>query len=290
MGRATVALGTFAAAVCAYTAGAQAAPEQPSVYVALGDSFAAGTALPPLVSPAPPMCLRSMVNYPHLVAAALGVTEFRDVTCSGAVLADLAGRQTDMDGSPIAPQYDALSADTTLVTVGIGGNDIGLVGLGLGCVNALPEPNGHSCAAANTAGGRDRIGENIVAFAPGYAAMIEQIRLRAPLARILLVGYPTGIRNGGCPGRQPVRAADATYLQAKIDQLSAAMRAQAIASGTTYVDTATSSAAHDACAEPGQAWMVGAIPTDPGAIASLHPNAAGHRNSAEQVLTALAAR
>jgi len=295
LGRVTVSAAACVAVVFACTATPHAvpgqSPEPATVYVALGDSFSAGVALPPLVNPVSPgICLRSTVNYPSVVAGALGVTRFRDVTCSGAVMADLAGRQSDMDGSPIAPQYDALTVDTTLVTVGVGGNDIGLVGLGVGCINVLPEPAGRSCAAANTAGGADLVGETIEAFAPAYAEMIEQIRARAPLARILLVGYPTGIRPEGCFDRQPVWAVDAAYLQAKIDQLNAVMAEQADAHGAEYVDVATSSASHDACAAPGQVWMVGALPTDPGAIASMHPTAAGHRNSAQQVLNTLAGR
>lgn len=56
-----------------------------------------------------------------------------------ATSADLAGRQSDLVGSR-EPQFDALSPDTTVVTLGIGGNDIGLIELGASRVNPLPEP------------------------------------------------------------------------------------------------------------------------------------------------------
>ncbi|GAB2674704.1 SGNH/GDSL hydrolase family protein [Nocardia goodfellowii] len=268
------------------TTGAAQAQPQP-VYVALGDSFAAGFAIAPLSADTAGICGRSAVNYPSLLAKALGVARFRDVTCGGATTADLAAPQPDPTGAVHAPQYDALTADTTLVTIGIGGNDIGLVQLGVSCINLLPESMGTSCATANTVDGQDRIGANITAFAPTYGTVIEEIRRRAPHAHIVLVGYPTGIRPGGCPHIQPTWADDATYLQSKLDQLNAVMAAEAAEHEATFVNLAASTQDHDACAAPEQRWMVGVLPTGLDAPASLHPNAAGHANTARQVLAAL---
>ncbi|MFF0493676.1 SGNH/GDSL hydrolase family protein [Nocardia sp. NPDC004068] len=277
----------LAAAAATGTASAESTTAEP-VYVAMGDSYAAGVGIAPVttVNGVVGLCSQSTVNYPKLVAKALHAKVFRDVSCGGATSADLAGTQPDLTG-PAAPQYDALTPDTTLVTIGMGGNDIGLVQLGVSCINPLPEPYGQSCAAANTAGGRDLVGEHIDAFAPTYGTIIEQIRQRSPLARIVLVGYPQGIRENGCPGVQPAWPADATYLQAKIDQLNAVMAAQAAAHDATFVSLTASTRGHDACAAPGQSWMVGAVPTSPDAVVPLHPNAASHANTARQVLAAL---
>src|SRR5882672_5086806 len=132
-------------------------------YVALGDSAAAGPLipLPDLTSPG---CIRSTANYPKLAAHRLGLP-ITDVSCSSATTADLTGSQSTPLGS-VPPQFNALGADTTLVTVQIGGNDAGLVGLALSCVNLLPDPFGTSCAATNTAGGHDVYGERIAGLAP----------------------------------------------------------------------------------------------------------------------------
>lgn len=284
------ALGVVAGACVLTLAGAGSAPAAPAGpnYVALGDSFSAGSGIAPTAAPTgiPGDCTRSAVNYPKLVAAALDATTFRDATCGAAVTADLAGRQLGLSGLAL-PQYDALTPDTTLVTVGIGGNDIGLVQLGVSCVNPLPEPQGVSCAAVQTAGGRDAVGARIESFAPTYGVVIEEIRARSPYAKIVLVGYPQGIRAGGCPGRQPAWAADATYLQAKIDQLNDAMEREAAEHGAAFVDLDASTTGHDVCAAAGESWMVGVVPTSTDALVPLHPNAAGHRNTAEQVLAAL---
>ncbi|TLG05346.1 SGNH/GDSL hydrolase family protein [Nocardia cyriacigeorgica] len=260
------------------------------VYVALGDSFSAGFAILPLAPDSSGICGRSAVNYPSLVAEALDAARFTDVTCGGAVSADLAAAQPDPAGlgPDHAAQYDAITPDTTLVTVGIGGNDIGLVQLAASCINPLPHPAGTSCAATNTAGGRDLISENIAAFAPTYGTVIEEIRRRAPRAQIVLVGYPIGIRPGGCPGVQPIWPQDATYLQAKLDELNAAMADEAAEHDATFVSLDASTQGHDSCAGPEQRWMVGAIPTGIDSITPLHPSAAGHANTARQVVAALA--
>jgi lysophospholipase L1-like esterase len=265
---------------------AQAAPASPPlVYVAMGDSFAAGS----LVLPAKELltCARSAVNYASLIAQELEPAVFRDVTCGGATTAHFANPQLGNVLGTAPPQYDALSADTTLVTVGIGGNDIGLVGLALSCVNLLPQGLGTSCKAANTAGGVDKLAQKIDAFAPTYGTVIEQIRQRAPQAKILMVGYPTGIKKGGCWPTVPVWGVDADYLQALLTRLNLRMAEQAGAHGATYVDLATPSVGHDMCKGLAIRWIEGLIPNVvTNGLVPLHPNAAGLRNAVPTVLAA----
>src|SRR5215475_7481089 len=87
-------------------AGARKPP--PSSYVALGDSYTAGPLIP-LQESDPLGCLRSDHNYPHLVAAALGVSDFRDPSCSGAETDDMTAPQGVTPG-PNPPQLDSLDA------------------------------------------------------------------------------------------------------------------------------------------------------------------------------------
>jgi lysophospholipase L1-like esterase len=93
-----------------------------SRYVALGSSMAAGPGIRPTAEGAPFRAARSARNYPHLVAAQLG-HDLVDVTYSGATTANVL---TDSQhGAP--PQVDALDGSEDLVTVTIGGNDVGYV-------------------------------------------------------------------------------------------------------------------------------------------------------------------
>jgi lysophospholipase L1-like esterase len=253
-------------------------------YVALGDSAAAGPLIP-LPDLRAPGCLRSTSNWPKLTASRIGVP-ITDVTCSGAVTADMTrSQQTDLGAVP--PQFDALSPDTTVVTVQIGGNDAGLVGLATSCVNVLPEPFGTSCAATNTAGGRDVYGERIAGVAPRIAAVLDGIHQRAPNARVFVVGYTTYLPPNGCYPLVPLWARDANYIQAKIDQLNQVLATEATRHGASYMDIRTPGIGRDGCKSPAVRWVEPFIPLN--VAAPLHPNATGMRGMAAVAVSAIAA-
>jgi hypothetical protein len=113
-------------------------------YVALGDSWSADVVIansdgPPDATYAPIDCAQLHQNYPKLVAAKLGVNRFRDATRGSATADDFAAPQTGLPaGGTNPPQFDRLTRRTTLVTVGIGGNDAGIASAGLDCLNLLP--------------------------------------------------------------------------------------------------------------------------------------------------------
>ena len=69
-------------------------------------------------------------NYPSLVAAKLGAAKHIDVSCGSAETKHMTEPQIGLQlGGTNPPQFDGLRADASLVTVGIGGNDAGLVGV-----------------------------------------------------------------------------------------------------------------------------------------------------------------
>ncbi|MFD0330792.1 LysR substrate-binding domain-containing protein [Streptacidiphilus monticola] len=160
-------------------------------YVALGDSYTAGPRIPDATG-TPVGCLRSDANYPHLVAKALGLsgsTQFRDVSCSSARVADLTRPQKTADGTN-PPQLDALNSATRLVTVGIGGNDVGFASLLGACVQAGLEyqlsAGGRNaahgvapCQAEYTSSGADEIAARITKAGGKVAALLAQVRERA---------------------------------------------------------------------------------------------------------------
>jgi len=91
-------------------------------YVALGDSYASGPVIAPQLAD-PAGCLRSGRDYPHLVAQAIGL-QLTDATCGGATTTDMTGPQTIADGL-VGPQIDAVQPHTALVTLTVGGDDLG---------------------------------------------------------------------------------------------------------------------------------------------------------------------
>src|SRR5579884_2412629 len=147
-------------ASCAVTLGltpalAFAAPRAPE-YVALGDSYTAGPLIPNQTGQ-PPGCLRSDHDYPSLVRQSLRAARFRDVSCSGATTQHMTQPQAVRGGSN-PPQLDALTASTDLVTVGIGGNDIGFADIVENCaLRSTSNLAGAACKAYYERTGHDEI-------------------------------------------------------------------------------------------------------------------------------------
>lgn len=247
-------------------------------YVALGDSY---TSSPRTGTPvgSPPGCDRSDNNYPHLVAAEINPAEFADVSCSGATTSNLTGPQTTANGvNP--PQLDAVTPETTLVTVGIGGNDLGFIGLVSQCGNQ--DPNAAPCKNRLTAGGRDLLAERIGATAPKIANVLDRIHEKAPRARVVLVGYPTVLPAGtGCWPFLPLVPADVAYLRDTAARFNDMLETQAKAHEAGYVDTATPSKGHDVCAKAATKWVEDLVPSSP--ALALHPNAKGEQGIADAV-------
>jgi lysophospholipase L1-like esterase len=259
---------------------------EPPSYVALGDSYAAGPLIPVQYG-TPPGCLRSAANYPADTASALGITDFVDVSCSGAKTDDLTAPQ-DTDAGTNPPQLDALTADTDLVTITIGGNDIGFSEIVQECASRSPaEPDGAACRDFYTANGSDELADRIDAAAPDVLAGLLGILDRAPTAQVLLVGYPSLLPDTGpgCFPAVPFSPGDVEYLRQTEKSLNDMLAAQATTAGVDYVDTYTPTIGHDICAPPGVKWIEGLVPTAP--AAPMHPNALGMSAMADAVVAAV---
>src|SRR5690606_30170 len=145
-----------------------AAPAEGTHYVALGDSFSSGQGTGRYYRDSGD-CARGPLAYSALWAAANAVASYRSVACSGATTADV-----------VREQVGALSARTTLVTISIGGNDIGApaamrectIGSKVGCDRILA--HARTMIATTLAGRLDAT----------YAA----IRRAAPAAKVVVVG------------------------------------------------------------------------------------------------------
>ncbi|WP_406281622.1 SGNH/GDSL hydrolase family protein [Embleya sp. NBC_00896] len=257
-----------------------------ATYVALGDSYAAGVQIPTIVPDAPPGCSRSQSNYAHLVARQKNIAGLVDATCGGARTPDMTvGQQSK--GSP-PPQFDALRPDTALVTLGIGGNDIGFSEIVTMCViQGRSTTSTQPCTDKYAGGGNDELAKRIADTAPKIAATIAGIKQRSPKARILVVGYPTILPESGpsCPAQVPVAEGDLPYLRKVVPALNDMIAKEAAKQGAEYVDTYTGSAGHDVCKPVGTKWVEGIKPESPGA--QVHPNALGQEAMSKAVLAKL---
>lgn len=256
------------AALLAQPAAADARPGDR--YVSLGDSFTAGPLIPAQVEPFG--CLKSNRNYPNLVNPTLAGTAFRDISCSGAKTDDMFAPQ-NVQGPDNPAQLSALTSSTTLVTLGIGGNDIGFTEIIQNC--ATLNPFATPCKDTYLAGGRDEISKRIRATAPKVANALAAIEARSPDARVYVVGYPQILPNEGpgCWPSLPIGYGDVPYLRSKAKQLNTMLRNQAVKAGVGYVNTYRPSEGHSACALPTQRWVEPLVPASP--AAPVHPNAVG---------------
>ena len=265
-----------------------AAQADPGPYVALGDSYTAAAGVPDVVGE-PSWCLRSDHDYPSIVAAATGAAQFRDRSCSGATTEHMTAPENVVPVRVNPPQFDALGPHTTLVTIGIGGNDVRLVEAAFTCVPlGLLAPIGSACRDTFANPGGDRIVDQIARAAPKIAATLRGIRALAPQARVLVVGYPPVLPPGGwgCYPLVPLSSDDLVYLDEMLRRTNAMLAEQAAANDAEYVDTYDGNLGHDACTGPRTRWFEGVVPTSP--ALPIHPNARGEASMARSVLRVLA--
>ncbi|WP_219924323.1 SGNH/GDSL hydrolase family protein [Nocardioides campestrisoli] len=249
-------------------------PEPPVLaldYDALGDSYGSGYGVPPYTA----ACGRSDAAYAELLDG-LRWWWFRFVlddfvACAGATTTTL------VEGAPggVEPsQLDALDLRTRLVTLSIGGNDIGW---GLAVRDCLLGTDA-ACATTQEAI-RARIRDDLPALLDG---VYRKVRRRAPLSVVVVTGYPhlfspeAGAYLGASPAEQE-------QLNVGADLLNATIRAAARRHGFAFVDVTARFAGHGAnAADP---WILGL--TDPGAF---HPTTAGYVAYADAVAAALGTR
>lgn len=246
-------------------------------YVALGDSGTSGPGITPVADAG---CVRSAVNYPHLLAKKLDVPSFTDVSCGGAKTQNVLTKPQTNKGGEHPLQLAAVGKSTRLVTIGIGLNDYGLSYLLLyqcletggktnkGCQTYLDAPD------ANFAPYLDRIGDNVT-------AVVKAVRTKAPKARVVLIGYPRYLPDtGSCPALVPMPEKALERARTVLADVTARYRRIAAETGALFADTYDASTGHDVCSADPWVHGIDGSATDG---AQLHPYPAYHRAVADLV-------
>jgi len=311
--RAPLLLLAIALLALALTAAASGGDAAGYTYVALGDSFSSGEGVSPyLRDPADPtsQCDRSSRAYATWVrppgfsstvyarasgggnpgaahrygssgnVRAAGGTTWALWACSGAETANILPRSLGGAGQGQgSAQLDNPSLRTAdLVTLTIGGNDAGYVGLLVEC----------GLFRCDTPAFRAQRQARIDALKPKLERVYSAIAARAPRARILVLGYSNPFP--ATPSEQSCGALRAfageqnmiRSLVARLNSTIAAAAASVARSGAKirFVPVAARFAGHEVCGRKG-AWMNGVVQSrtgfgiDPG---SFHPNLLGQRD------------
>lgn len=220
---------------------ARRTPAGRPIYVALGSSFAAGPALGPLQDGSPLLCARTVGNYPRRLARLLDLP-LVDMSCGGAITAHL------LRGGQLfqRAQVRVVGPGTRLVTITVGGNDVGYVG-DLSLLAARRSDGPFGWAVRHLWGGPART-RDYAGLHAELLALIRAVRARAPAAWIVVATYPAILPSRGTCARLGLSEADAASMRPVAARLTATTRSAAEQGGATLVDMGAIGAAHDACA------------------------------------------
>ncbi len=226
---------------------AQAAPADN--YVALGDSYASGVGAGSYTSESG-SCQRSTNAYPALYNTNIRPASYRSVACSGATTADV-----------INNQLSALSSSTTLVSVTVGGNDVGFASIMTTCVL---QGEAQCVAAVQAAQNKAR-----TELPAKLANVYNGIKNRAPSARVVVVGYPVFYQLGTvCIG---LSATSRAKINEGINLLDEIIKTAATGAGFRFADVRSIFVGHQLCSY-GEKWLH-ALSLN--ISVSYHPTAAG---------------
>ena len=244
--------------VLAATTAVTATPAQAVAgkYVALGDSYTVAVGTRTYDNP-DDACRRGPLAYPRVWAAAHPSVAFVEASCSGATTADL-----------VSTQVPQLTADTTLVTLQVGGNDVGFVDVLTNCILTIDD---QACLDGVELSKQAAVGLLSPALAQTYAA----VRAAAPNAQVIVVGYPRLYTIGGNCGILGLSDTERAALNSASDTLADIMAARSAEAGFTFLDARPVFDPHTLCS--GNSEWVTSLEWDK-INESYHPNTAGHHD------------
>jgi lysophospholipase L1-like esterase len=234
-------------------------PPPVRTWVAMGDSYASGQGANDYSGGS---CRRSANAYWALLHGRLrhgltsGSSDF--VACSGATTAEVR-----------AHQLSALDPTTRLVTISVGGDNLGFSGVVKSCV----KPGGTSCKEAL----RDHVNtSSLRRLRASLRAIYSDIRSRAASATVLVLGYPQLTPPDHIDGCGAMDSSDAPYLHRAGVRLNRSIR-RVVGSrrGFRFIGLVSTFQGHPACDDGAADWINGVNLKD--TQESFHPNAPGHR-------------
>ncbi|GAA3735981.1 lysophospholipase L1-like esterase [Spinactinospora alkalitolerans] len=152
-------------------------------YYALGDSYSSGDGAEDYApdTAVADGCWRSANAYPETVARSYDFAgELTFLACSGQ-RGNVMLESLDSEDSQIA----SLTPHTSLVTIGIGGNDLGFTSVLKTCMLRVPLLESSACQAQE-----DDVDKRMRTFEATFADVLAEVRERVPDSRVIVLGYP----------------------------------------------------------------------------------------------------
>ena len=259
-------------------------------YVALGDSYSSGDGAgeydPQTAEPGE--CWRSENAYPKLIEQEF---DFEGALAFYACSSHRGKQMLEQIGTPES-QIERVTEHTSLVTVGIGGNDLGFTPVLRTCIVRMPLVERTGCTDQE-----EEVNEKMDAFEETLTEVLAEIRDRAPDARVLVLGYPRFFPEEPPGMYYTLSTGDQRWLNTVAQQFNDRIRDTAYrADGRIYGDRQVGSveyvnvfsalSGHEVSED--DAWLNGIVLGELGEglrvdRASFHPTAQGQRSIAERV-------
>jgi lysophospholipase L1-like esterase len=242
---------------------AQSRPNGSGVnYVALGDSYSSGLGAG---DEGDGDCDQSPNAYSALWAAQNAPSSYVTEACAGATTSNV-----------ISSQLGALSGSTSLVSITIGGNDVGFSNVMETCV--LDSTS--TCVSAI-----DQAESEMQATLPGALdTTFSDIHADAPNARVVVLDYPQLYdlsESSGCIG---LSTTDRTDLNQAANELDNTIQTAAHNEGDTFADVRSQFSGHQICDSDSWLHSVNFLDIDE----SYHPTATGQADGYLPVFSAAA--
>jgi lysophospholipase L1-like esterase len=258
-----------------------ATPPTPIRWIAAGDSYSAGQGAPGAQAPCDLTEQAMAPRARDLISGDIVIDAFVHVACSDAVIDQVLAQVRAGSAKSPAEQFN-------LVTMTIGGNDLGFAQVVADCVG---EDDLRDRVTRGKQAGCDVTEEELMTrvdalpsrLVPLYKAVLDEL---APRGALVVVGYPNlfsdpaGWKDATC---NLVSKSDAMMLRRVATALDARIAGAAKQVGATYVSVADEFKGHELCG-PLERWMNGIA-----LKGSFHPTGKGYQAEGELLAKALRA-
>ena len=254
-------------------------------YYVLGDSYSAGEGTDQYEGTAG--CYRSLLAYGYLLGN--GVPAPTMIACSGATTADI-DQVTQLPALP-GTQLQQLKSQPlqgrTLITLTIGGNDVGFAPDLESCILSFV-----SCTSMQAT-----ISQKIAAVEPRLVQVYQEIQQAAPGADIVVLGYPLLVADPATADcHNPIvhiglSKSEMTMIRLLAGQMDSVISQAAAQAGVTATTTGIENAfaGHEACApQASNEWINEVAGYDDKLHGTFHPTVQGYQADASVVNATLA--
>ena len=253
--------------------------------LALGDSYSSGEgagAYEPGTDSRDNTCHRSRNAWPTLLAEQRHLKTLPSIACSGATLTDLLSGRHSSQPERRRSQVGRITGNPDIITVTIGGNDVGFREILVDCMV-------FDCVADYHRPSGDVIDARIDDLARRLPAAYRAIQAAAPKARVVVVDYPRLFPDAkpNCAALNRITPAEGDYLNRKVQRADIAILDAAREAGVTGIDVSTALAGGELTCS-GTQYLNHASPQLKVRSGSFHPKAIGQERLAHAIAIALA--